>query len=175
MFVSTWITTHLGLSQAGSPKGKYCLSVLQPLDLSPCLGAQKQINLERPQGKFAWRWILGGSRVESSPAIWRGLSCSDFWEEPFEKEQDCSWFLSQGLLKHFFFFFFKLEMLSRQAFSLWRSLRPENQPPLVIIKLPNVYTILKQRLTFKNSLKKQLELICSLLLEVLFNSRFYIF
>ena len=38
---------------------------------------------------------------------------------------------------------------------------------MVIIKLPNVYTILKQRLTFKNSLKKQLELICSLLLEVL--------
>ena len=70
------------------------------------------------------------------------------------------------------FFFFKLKMLSRQAFSLWRSLRPENQPPLVIIKLPNVYTILKQRLTFKNSLKKQLELICSLLLEVLLDFTF---
>ena len=58
-------------------------------------------------------------------------------------------------------------MLSRQAFSFLRSLRPENQPPLVIIKLQNVYNILKQRLTFKNSLKKQLELIRSFLLEVL--------
>ena len=171
MFVSTWITTYLGLSQAGSPKGKYCLSVLLPLDLSPCSGAQKQINWERPQGKFAWRWILGGSRVESSPAIWQGINRNDFWVEPFEKEQGCSWFLSKGLLKHCF----KLEMLSRQAFSFWRSLRPENQPPLVIIKLQNVYNILKQRLTFKNSLKKQLELIRSFLLEVLFDSRFYIF
>lgn len=33
---------------------------------------------------------------------------------------------------------FQLEMLSRQDFSFWRSLRPENQPSFDIMKLHNI-------------------------------------
>lgn len=170
-FISAWITTHLGLTQAGSPKGKSCLSALRSLDRSPAqvhrtrlIGRGNKATL--PGDEF---WEAAGLRI--TQLLGKDWSRNDFWVEQFEKEQGCSWFhtLAKNWLKLSARNTFKTRLFLLEKLKTWTPAIFYYYETSQDIKLEN--KDLCSRIIFKYK-EARIDLFCSLPLEIPFNSSF---